>query len=170
MDEERVKGRIMYARIFSLVLLLYAIGMGVFIAPRIEPVLEMYRVREHIELYLKGEEKVYADIPVVLSTSSSYQQSVRTIERKGRDDLHLAVEALLLDASVDELRKGMLSFIPEGTKLIGIAETDGIVFVDLSKEMLGADYRAYEEIRRTLELNEGPVEVNFMIEGLLINA
>ena len=74
-----------------------------------------------------------------------------------------------MDESEEELRNGLVSYIPEGTKLLGVSEEAGYIFIDLSKEMAGADRRAFEEMKRTLALIEDPVDISFMIEGKLIN-
>ena len=87
----------------------------------------------------------------------------------GRDDLHLAAEALLMPIRSEELQEGLVSYIPEGTELIGIAEKEGFVFIDLSSEMRGADRRAFEQIERTLRVNEWPCEIHFLIEGRPVN-
>ena len=162
--------RMRYGRIFFLILIVYAAIMLSISLPRIPDILDMYRVKEHIGLYLRGEKAEESTFTVVLSTASGYMESERSIERLDRDDLHLVIEALLLDESEEELAAGITSCIPEGTKLRGIAEADGYVFIDLSKEMRGADAKAFEEIRRTLVLLEGPVSISFMIEGRPINA
>ena len=164
MAEEKGKGRIRYTRIFILILAFYTAAMLFLAIPRIPGTLRKLRFQEHVRMY-EGNTEEYAVIPVVLSTSSSFAISERTIERKGRDDLHLAVEALLLDGSGEELEEGLVSYIPDGVRLLGIAEKDGYVFIDLSKEMKDAGRRAFEEVRRTLALSEGPVQVSFMIEG-----
>lgn len=168
-DDKGRKG-IRYSRIVLLILIIYTAIMLALSIPRIPGIMEMYRVKEHIDLYINGDEAETATFTVVLSTASGYAESERSIERLGRDDLHLAVEALLLDESSQELAAGMLSYIPEGTRLRGISKADSYVFVDLSREMKGADSRAFEEIRRTLVCLEGPVSVSFLIEGRPVSA
>ena len=165
MADDKDSKRIRYNRIILLLLIAYTAIMLVLSIPRIPQILDMYRVKEHIDLYLMGDEMETGTFTVVLSTASGYAESERSIERIGRDDLHLAIEALLLDESEVELASGMISYIPEGTRLRGISASEGYIFVDLSKEMKGADSRAFEEIRRTLVNLEGPVSVSFLIEG-----
>ena len=165
MSGDKSKGHIRYARIFFLVLAAYTALMLVLAVPRVEDVLEAYRVKEHIALYREAPEMEYSTYTVILSTASGFTEAERTIERRGRDDLHLAIEALLQDESDVELASGAISYIPEGTKLRGVSMQDGCVFVDLSKEMRNAPAKAWEEIERTLFALEGPVDVTFMIEG-----
>ena len=169
MAEEKERGHIRYSRIFVLILIAYTVLMLSLSIPRIPWVMKMYRVQEHAELFMHGHDEEMKSFKVVLSTSSSYAESERSIESRGRDDLHLALEALLLDESEEELRNGLVSYIPEGTKLLGVSEEAGYIFIDLSKEMAGADRRAFEEMKRTLALIEDPVDISFMIEGKLIN-
>ena len=63
---------------------------------------------------------------------------------------------------------GLESFVPEDTRLIGIAEKDGYIFIDLSEEMENADERAYRQIEESLDLSLDFRQMIFMIEGELL--
>ena len=165
MAEEKERGRNRYTRVFALALAVYTAALLAIAIPRIPGVMEKYRIREHAAMYLAKDHADPASFTVVLSSSSSFTETERTIERQGRDDLHLAAETLLMPIGSDELQEGLVSYIPEGTELIGIAEKEGFIFIDLSSEMRGADRRAFEQIERTLRINEGPCKIHFLIEG-----
>ena len=143
MAEEKERGRIRYTRVFALALAVYTAALLAIAIPRIPGVMEKYRISEHAAMYLAKDHANPASFTVVLSSSSSFTETERTIERQGRDDLHLAAEALLMPIRSEELQEGLVSYIPEGTELIGIAEKEGFVFIDLSSEMRGADRRAF---------------------------
>lgn len=86
---------------------------------------------------------------------------------------HERVERLLEGPPVQALRDGAVTFIPSDTKLIGLSVSSQIIFIDLSKEFLGAhdwddDFSLRrEQVRRTLMQESGIRDVVILVEGKL---
>jgi spore germination protein GerM len=106
-----------------------------------------------------------------------------TVARAGGEDLTTALTALLEGVTEDEAGMGLSSAIPEGTRLLGVEVSDGVAFVDLSREfesgggslsMMGrvaqVVYTAtrFEEVEAVRFLLEGEVLDVLGGEGLII--
>jgi hypothetical protein len=92
------------------------------------------------------------------------------ISRPGVDDLAGALTALLDGPTEDEAATGLSSTIPEGTELLGVEVSDGVAFVDLSREfetgggslsMMGR----VAQVVYTATRFEGIDSVRFLLEG-----
>ena len=168
--ENKSESRIRYSVIFTILLIILIIALGVLGYFRIPSIIENLRLREHIELYMRGtDEGVTVVLPRILYSSSGPVEKMATIPVLNRDRLHLSAEAALVPPSDEELANGLISFIPSGTKLIGISEKGGYIYIDLSSEMKGAGEEAYNEIERTLALSTPYESIRFMINGNLVS-
>lgn len=148
-------GSFRYLTVFYLFLVLYC-GILTFIAaPHIKGYLEEARFQEHFELWKTKESNLQeSSIPVILSSYAGNTVVERIVAVTKKDQLHSVAEAMLLPLSGDELKNGYISLIPAGTKLLGIAESDGFFFVRLSEEFLTAEDMdgALTQIKETLNL------------------
>ena len=166
--ENKGASRIRYSVIFTILLIILTIAVSIAGYFRIPGLMDYLRLKDHIELYMKGtDEGVTISLPRILYSSSGAVEKMVTIPVLNRDRLHLAAEAALTPPSDEELESGYISFIPEGTALIGISEEGGYIFIDLSAEMRKAPEEAYNEIERTIALSIPYKDIRFMINGRL---
>ena len=167
MDEGK-ESRIRYRVIFSVLLIILIVLVSVLGYYRIPLIIEKFSLMEHIALYMKGEDEgLSITLPRILYSASGPVKDNVQIPVLNRDTLHLAAEAALLQPDDEDLANGLVSFIPEGTSLIGISEKGGYIYIDLSEEMKDAGKRAYEEIERTIALSYPFNAIRFMIGGKL---
>lgn len=79
---------------------------------------------------------------------------IRSLEvNKGfTDDRHMMIEALLGGPDDENLAEGLITYIPERTRLIGISEKNNICFVSLSERFLDSPDidKAVTQIKKTL--------------------
>ena len=164
----RSRGHIRYTLIEIVLILLFASAAVAAVFFRGSFTAEYLQLERHRALY-EEEKNATSSFYVCLHSSEGPVMTERSIPRPLiSDDLHLAVEALLLDESSSEIAEGLISYIPEGTRLSGISEMDGDVFADFSSELEGAPEEAFEEIILTLRENTGNENVRIMISGQLI--
>ena len=131
--------------------------------------LESVRAVEHYTLWLERDKTpALRSVKRVLYRGDIAVRSAAILPGTA-DNLHLAAEAAIAEPSKAERGAGLVSHVPEGTRLLGIAEKDGYIFIDLSDEMLNADERAFDEIRESIALSHDFRDIFFMIEGDLIS-
>jgi hypothetical protein len=91
--------------------------------------------------------------------------------RTGVDELADVLGALLEGAHPDEIEAGLSSTIPRGTRLLGVAVSDGVAFVDLSLEF-GSGGGSLSMMGRVAQVVytatqfEGVDAVRFLVEGV----
>ncbi len=169
MPEDKRKSRIRYGAVFAILLLLYAAAVSFLVRMRLPAMMDATRIAEHIELYMQGPvPEPSAEVQRLLYSSDGAVVTTSILPSFGRNRLHLAAEAALLPPTEEELAAGLVSYIPEGTELIGISKRADYIYIDLSDEMLGADDRAWEEIRESIALTIDFREMRFMVEGDLL--
>ena len=162
------KGDIRHSSAAVAIILLLIFAVAVTVRFRLPTIKETLRSEEHIALY-REEKSASVAYPVFLHSSSSPVLTERIIRKPlTGDDLHLAMEALLLPETEEEISKGLISYIPDGTSLIGIAVCHDYVFIDFSEELENAPDKAFEEIALTAKANTGAKHVCIMIENHLI--
>ncbi|MBO8435959.1 MAG: GerMN domain-containing protein [Spirochaetes bacterium] len=83
----------------------------------------------------------------------------------GRDTLHLAAEAAIAPVTSKEKAEGLVSYVPKKTRLIGISERDGYIFINLSDEMEKASEEAFKAIEDTIMRAVPSKALRFLIEG-----
>lgn len=126
--------------------------------------IQVLRLDEHAAMWRSGKEPMQgAVMPRILESGDGEAIVEVEIPAYGSDMLHLAAEAALAPAP-----EGFSSAVPEGTRLIGAAQSNGYAYIDLSEEMEGAPAEAFDEIRRTIELSLDLKQICFMIEGSLV--
>ena len=115
--------------------------------------LDIYR--EHKALYEdeKSQNKKKTEYSVALYKEDEIAFSGRKTEGKSVDALHGTIEAALLPLSFEESTRGFSSFIPNHVKLKGVSYKDGILFLDLSKEILRSE--DLEKALRQIALSTG---------------
>ena len=140
-----------------LLLLLYLIMLGAllyFFAPGIK---ENFEKGAYIERFCRyiDREKDKGDVTYKVAFYSPYESVMRnaSVEKKPTDEIHLSLEALLKGPGEEEIKEGLVSYIPKGTSLVGVTIEDGIAFVDLSEEIKESEdlKKAYEQVSRTVE-------------------
>lgn len=91
-------------------------------------------------------------VDVCFSTySSGYQLFPQQQMRLGGSVYHDTFESLLAGPDQQALSKGAVSYIHPETRLIGITLSNGILYVDVTKEFLQSPYqdKAKEQLRKT---------------------
>ena len=129
MDEGK-ESRIRYRVIFSVLLIILIVLVSVLGYYRLPLIIEKFSLMEHIALYMKGEDEgLSITLPRILYSASGPVKDNVQIPVLNRDTLHLAAEAALLQPDDEDLANGLVSFIPEGTSLIGISEKGGYIYM-----------------------------------------
>ena len=97
-----------------------------------------------------------------------------TLQSTAAVSTHEIMEALFAGPSKAVLSAGAVSFIPSGTRLIGLTISDQIAFIDVSKEFLQPTIWEQqhmlkkEQILRTLKSNVAVKDVVLLVEGALL--
>ncbi len=162
------KSPIKYTVIYGVLLLLFSISAFAYVYPKAKEKLEMVDIEGHYREYKasksSGEIRTIA-VPLYSAASIVYQD--RKIEAHGRDMLHLALEALLIEENDNEKNKGLKSAIAKKTKLIGASGDDGYYFIELSKEFLKSEdiEKALREIHLALEYYMSVKEITILSDG-----
>lgn len=98
----------------------------------------------------------------------------RTIRTEAKPNARSALEALLAGPTNDEKALGITSQIPPDTKVLGLELKDGVLTVDLSKEInqVGGttSKSAYGQLTLTLTSVAGINKVSFLTEGVQVAA
>ena len=110
-------------------------------------------------------ETITLEIERVLFRNGEEELSPASIAEWNRDSLHLAAEAALIPPSKEETAAGFISYIPHGTELIGIAERDGYIFINLTDEMKKAPEEAFTAIADTIRNAIQTKAITFLING-----
>ncbi len=132
---------------------LFMLVLTVVFRPMIIANLENGGYRQKASLYFstlwKEEKDTYA-----CALYSIDGPRIRDLEvKKGfTDDKHMMLEALLGGPDEDDLAAGLITYIPERTRLIGISEKNNICFVSLSERFLDSPDtgKAVTQIKETL--------------------
>ena len=112
----------------------------------------------------------YEKKDVALWSADGIVISEKEMEKSLSDDTHVLLEALLEGPGPDELSKGLITYIPEGTRLIGVTERDNMYFVALSKDFLDTPdkNRAFEQIKTTLASGRPGIRVALIVDGEIV--
>ena len=165
MVKQKRKGDALPKVILAALFALIVASAAAIVAVRLPYVRSYLNLDEHIALWKEGPDQgAMIRVPRVVYKADG-EEAVEdvTLPSFGRDILHLSAEAALIPAG-----EGFVSYIPEGTELIGISERDGYIYIDLTDEIRDADRMAFKEIERTLALSVDFIEIRFMINGKLI--
>ena len=149
--------RIRYLLVLYILLAVYIVAMAVILGGRIRSNAEEAGFRAHAEAWLNKENMFSStEVQCVLYSSKGPVATARTYVPGRKDELHYSLESLLSPISDEELRRGLISYIPEGTKLEGVSYRDGYAFVVLSEEFLSSTSveKALEQIKMTLSLHK----------------
>ena len=86
------------------------------------------------------------------------------------DDRHMMIEALLGGPSEENLAEGLITYIPERTRLIGISEKNNICFVALSDRFLSSPdiQKAVDQIKKTLNNAYPELRVAVIVDGEVV--
>jgi hypothetical protein len=165
-----------------LILIIALLVLGIVSLPRIvrsiKESLMLELVQTHLAQKALVQESPGSNLPLVSlvfpipGAGSSYSFEAFPVRVAGNRIYHETVEALLAGPPREALAKGAVSFIPVGTKLIGLSISNRIVYVDLSKAFLeqtnwgqpGAE-GAIAQIKRTLRRFDGVRDIVILIEG-----
>lgn len=148
--------------------LILLVSLLLLLGPRIRDNLEKGSYLEKYKAYMTSFlEKDKVELPVILYSIDGETTSYRTVEKKVDDDDHLIMEALLLPLSEEELKNGFISYIPAGTRLIGITRKKHIALLDLSKDILDSKdlNKAVIQIEKTLRSLDENLRVSILVEG-----
>lgn len=163
---------IRYQLIFSIMLAVYTAVLAYFAYPIAKVNLSSADIQEHYQTYTsENATKEYQSYKIYLCSISGYEEIEREIEVLGRDALHLALEALSMGPTDEELGNGIISYIPKDTEFIGVSEVNGSVFAEFSAGILSSrnPSLAYTQIEKTIRECFECKEVFIISEGAIIN-
>lgn len=163
---------IRYTLIFALLVIAYTILLTIVAIPYVRINIENEDLSRHIAIYKEMLEKDDStNAKAILFGIDGPVMVERSINEQGRDRLHIALEAMLLPLSEDEIEKGLVSYIPRKTKLLGVTESNGYVFAEFSNNlMFSSDLdKAIEQIEATIEANTNTQGIVIISDGITIN-
>lgn len=158
-------GHIRYKAIAAVLIVLFIALSVLAIIFRLPCIASELDTERHIAMYLeeKNAEKCF---PIYLHSANGPVRTERSISIPLlSDDLHLAAETLLLPETKDDISNGLISYIPDGTELIGISMKGGYLFADFTEELEDAPAEAFDEIVLTLFENTGADHIRILING-----
>ena len=164
--------RIRYTLIFAILVAIYAIALGVIAYPYAKVNAENADLAKHMRLYREAKSIPASNpMPVCLYSINGPVIVERSIETFGRDSLHSALEAMLLPLSDEEIERGLVSYIPKKTELIGVTDRNGYIFAEFSNELMFSSSldRAIDQIERTIKETIDPQGITIISDGLEIN-
>ncbi len=135
-------------------------------------------IREHRSAQSREGESLYTlYYPLMSATEDTYRYtSTRVSVTVQESSYHSLLEALLAPLPQGPLLEGAVSFIPEGTRLIGFTVRGSIGYVSLSPEFLEdtpfeqCSYeRRTDQIRKTLLENFSLEEVVFIVSDVILD-
>lgn len=87
-----------------------------------------------------------------------------------RDNDHLIIEALLKGPSEENLKEGLISYIDEDTRLLGLSIENDVCYINLSEDFLSSSNLdlAKKQIEETLKANYGDIRTAIIVNGEII--
>lgn len=151
--------------------ILYAIflfALIFFFGPSIKKNLEEGRYVERMDEYTKRE--LMAETRTFsLCYYTPYGSKMKDVVVRERpsDDLHQMLEALVDTPSRSVVLEGLISYIPDGTRLIGATIDDGIAFIDLSEEFLSSEdiEKAMDQVKKSVNALYPELRVFLLADG-----
>ena len=164
------RGHIRYTAIAVTLIVIFIAAATASILLRFSSTAASLELDRHIAMYLEEKDRTET-FPICLHSVSGPVMTERTIRCPiMSDSLHLSMEALLLDETAEDLADGLVSYIPDGTRHIGISLKDGYAFADFSEELSDAPEEAFEEIALTIKANTDAKHIRIMIDGTLLDS
>ncbi len=124
-------------------------------------------LRTYKDIMLEGEQESFN---IALFSMDGIVMAEKTVKKGFSDDEHLLLEALLGKNSRENIGKGLISYIADGTKLLGLSITEDVAYVELSEEFLNsADItKAKQQIEETLRASYGDLRVAVIVDDEII--
>lgn len=127
----------------------------------------------------KNQENRTAEIevrfPTVQENSDEFIFTTYSLPTMKSPTRHEVVEVLLRGPTYEALSDGAVTYIPTGTRLIGLTVSQGIAFIDLSSEFLretpweqGTHELKIEQLRKTMLGDPEIRDIVLLIEGELL--
>ena len=145
---------IRYQLIFSILLAVYTAALVYFAYPFAIENLSDLKAKEHFDLYMEERSLIdFSTFPIFLYSNEGIVSKEREIEIQNRDNLHLALESLLIGPDDEDLENGIISYIPKNTELVGVSEANGTIFAEFSDKLLDSrnPELAYIQIESTIK-------------------
>ena len=116
--------------------------------------------------FKKIEKKTNVNKETILSLASKLQQG----DMKNEDTLKASIEALLEGPDEESKKNGFYSEIPNGTKLLGIKETDEYIIINLNDAFQyggGTDsvYNRLKQLIKTVEQTKINKDIYLYLNG-----
>lgn len=127
----------------------------------------MDALNEYKRILLEGER-------IALDVAFYAIDGIKTAEVESKigftDKEHLRIEALLNGIDEENLSKGLVSYIKDGTRLIGLSIKNGIAYVVLSDEFLESKDigKAKHQIKETLRMENPDLRVAIIVDDEII--
>ena len=164
--------QIRYNLIFAILLIIYTLALAFISYPYIAKNVENANLGMHFSLYMEQKKKSdFVSRDVFLYSINGTSKTNRSVNSRGSDSLHTALEALLLPLSDEELERGLVSYIPRKTKLIGVTNISGYVFAEFSNDLMFSTNldRAIMQIESTIKEIVDTQGIILISDGVEIN-
>ncbi len=164
--------RVRYTLIFAILVVIYSVLLCFIAYPYAKTNISNAKIAEHIELYKQSKAKpIPSSIDVCLYNINGPIVVAKEAEPFTHDDLHNVLEALLLPLNDAEIGKGIISYIPSKTKLVGVTNSNGYIFAEFSNDLIFSSdiNKAIDQIERTIGLATDFQKISIISDGVIIN-
>lgn len=159
--------------IIFFVLIIWCVGLSIFFYPKVKSAVIESGVLELIADMNEEELIPQRGIKAIYFSQAGSEVYSFVTDKRGSTYLHDTIEALIHDYPVEALKDGCISLVSSETKLIGLTVSRGICYVNLSKEFLKSstynENNAYEQVEKTLLLDENIEKVVILVEGEVLD-
>ena len=132
-------------------------------------------IQEHVAAQESGKSAPMTSTQIAFALpQASFSYNFYSVPIKGAFPYHETIEALLQGPPYAALAEGAITFIPHGTRLIGLTVSHKVAYIDFSKEFLSPTpwessfTLRTEQIRKTLRQEYQVRDVRILVEGELL--
>ena len=154
-------------------LLIWCVSLSIIFFPRVKNAVIDSGVLQLIANMEDEEITPQRGIKAIYFSQDGIETFSFVTDKRGSTYLHDTIEALIHDYPEPALKQGCISLVSSDTKLIGLTVSRGICYVNLSKDFLKSTtyngHDAYEQVEKTLLLDENIEKVVILVEGEVLD-
>ena len=155
-------------------LLIWCVSLSIIFFPRVKNAVIDSGVLQLIANMEDEEITPQRGIKAIYFSQDGIETFSFVTDKRGSTYIHDTIEALIHDYAEPALKQGCISLVSSDTKLIGLTVSRGICYVNLSKDFLKSPtyngHDAYEQVEKTLLLDENIEKVVILVEGEVLDS
>lgn len=156
MDKDATKNQdyFRYILVMYIILFVLTILSAFILIPNVKENFTKYRIKEHYILWRNKKENKGSNFYTIVLFNNGDGVEVERRVSDSSSPLLSIIEATLTTPTKNEEERGLVSYIPKGTKLVGASYDDGLLYIELSEEFLSSTNLtlAISQIKKTLSL------------------